>query len=81
MVSGASKYFLLSGEFGDWGLWLRASISAVDESSIGLAMCCSIMVRRICRYTESTLGGKEPKRGCASLTINSLFPLARVRGI
>jgi hypothetical protein len=50
MGFGASEYFLFSGEFGDWGFRLLASISAVDESSIGLVMCCSIMARRICRY-------------------------------
>ena len=50
MGFGASEYFMLSGEFGDWGFWLLANISAVDENSIGLVMRCSIMAHRICGY-------------------------------
>ena len=50
MVFGASEYFLLSGDFGDWSFWLLDNISAVDESFIGLVMCGRIMVRYICGY-------------------------------
>jgi len=59
MGFGASEYFLPSGKFRDWGFWLLANISAVDESSIGLVMRCSIMVRHIWGYPWSTLGEKR----------------------
>jgi len=63
MGFGASKYFMFSGEFGDWGFWLFASISAVDESAVGLVMRYSIVVCRICSYPQSTLSEKESKMG------------------
>lgn len=50
MGFSASKYFMFTGKFGNRGFWLFASISAVDESAIGLVMCCSIVVSCICRY-------------------------------
>jgi len=54
----ASEYYLPSSEFLDWGFWLLANISAVDEISTGFVMRCRFMARRVWIYPWSILGKK-----------------------